>query len=67
MLQGGGSAEYGQIPHFYIFFGPFPKECLKVLGGEGVRQIQPVLILSSFLRPSHTSNVSFPNDPVATS
>ena len=22
---GGGSAEYGQRPHFYIFCGPFPK------------------------------------------
>ena len=24
VLQGGGSAEYGQRPYFYIFFGPFP-------------------------------------------
>ena len=24
VLQEGGSAEYGQIPYFYIFVGPFP-------------------------------------------
>ena len=31
VLQGGGgSAEYGQTPYFYIFFGPFPYNVLEM-------------------------------------